>query len=44
MKFHFRERGNPEIEEGPKTSRERLLENLEKKNVNWILPTVGLIT
>ena len=30
MKFHFRERGNPEIEEGPKTSRERLLENLEK--------------
>ncbi len=30
MKFHFKERANPIFNEGPKTSRERLLEDLEK--------------
>lgn len=30
MKFHFKERENPIFNEGPKTTRERLLEDLEK--------------
>ena len=30
MKFHFKEREHPEFKEGPKTTRERLLEDLEK--------------
>jgi len=30
MKFHFREKINPEYEEGPKTLRELMLEDLEK--------------
>ncbi|MGN0155628.1 MAG: DUF2508 family protein [Lachnospiraceae bacterium] len=30
MKFHFREHKNPQFEEGPKTLREHVLEDLEK--------------